>query len=281
MSKTIRIGGKIIDFDEPKIMGVINVTPDSFYSGSRHISTEDVFLKVEKMLEEGADFIDLGAMSSRPGAQIISSEEEKKRLSNVVPELKKRFPDAIFSIDTLHAETAEYALDHGFEIVNDISGGNYDPNMFRLITDRKIPYILMHMRGTPSDMQQHTHYDHLIEELIRFFASKIEKFHQHGFYDVIIDPGFGFSKTLEQNYQLLHHLDVFKILEKPILVGVSRKSMIFRLLETTPDEALEGTLVVETIALLKGANILRVHDVKPTKDLITIVQSYQKAALPS
>lgn len=277
MRYSLRFKQKIIELSRPLIMGIINVTPDSFFEGSRVQKPSEILDRVEHMVKEGVHIIDMGAASSRPGAALISPEEEIQRLSDIVPLLKKHFPDVLFSIDTYNATTARYALDHGFDMVNDISGGNIDPRMFDLIVTQKVPYILMHMRGTPANMQELTNYENILEDITRYFAEKILLFHQHGFSDIIIDPGFGFSKTLEQNYYLLKHLDFFHLLKKPIAIGVSRKSMIYRLLEIDPSRALEGTLIVQTLALLKGAHILRVHDVKPTADLLKIFSTYQEA----
>ncbi|MCX7696223.1 MAG: dihydropteroate synthase [Bacteroidales bacterium] len=277
MKFSIRFSDKLIELDEPLVMGIVNITPDSFYEGSRFEKTSDIIQRIEEMIQEGAHIIDVGAASSRPGSPIIDHDEEIRRLADVVPQLKKKFPDTIFSIDTYHANTASYALDHGFDMVNDISGGNIDPNMINLIISKKVPYILMHMQGTPATMQQFTHYDNILESMAKYFSEKINHFHSHGFFDIIIDPGFGFSKTLEQNYFLLKHLDFFHIFKKPIAIGVSRKSMIYRILQTDPSGALEGTLIVQTLALLKGIHILRVHDIKPTVDLIKIFKNYQYA----
>jgi dihydropteroate synthase len=263
--------GKIIDLSLPKVMGILNVTPDSFYDGGKYNQETELLKQAEKMLAEGADFLDVGGYSSRPGATDISIEEELGRIIPVIKILKKEFPLAIISVDTFRSQVARAAAAEGAGLVNDISGGQLDPMMFETIASLRVPYIAMHMRGTPQTMNQLTDYDNLIKEELDYFHQKLNQLQAAGVSDLIIDPGFGFAKTTEQNFELLNHLDGLSVLEKPILVGLSRKSMIWRTLKTNPESALNGTTVLHTLALLKGASILRVHDVKEAKEVITLV----------
>ncbi len=251
-------------------MGILNITPDSFYAGSRIGNLDDVIKKAETMLSEGAEILDVGGYSSRPGAIDVSESEELKRVVPVMEALRKKFPDAILSIDTFRSEVAQSALYAGADMINDITGGDGDANMYAVAAHSKVPYVMMHMRGTPQTMNQLTQYDDLVSEMIDYFHVRLEKLKQAGVKNVIIDPGFGFAKTVAQNFELLSKLDSFRILEKPLLVGLSRKSMIWRTLETTPEHALNGTSVLNTLALLKGASILRVHDVKAAREVITL-----------
>ena len=253
-------------------MGILNLTPDSFFDGGSLISEKDVLQKTEKMLEDGATFLDIGGYSSRPGADFVSEEEETKRVIPIIHLLNKEFSEAIISIDTFRSTIAEKAVDAGAAIVNDISGGSLDDQMFSTVAKLKVPYIIMHMRGTPKTMVNLTEYEDITKDLIFYFSEKIEKARRLGIKDIIIDPGFGFAKTQEQNFELMNHLDFFQHVDAPLLVGISRKSMIYKSLKTTPKDALNGTTVLHSIALLKGANILRVHDVKEAKECITLIQ---------
>lgn len=255
-------------------MGILNLTPDSFYDGNRFKDMDKALLQTETMLNDGAHFIDVGAMSSRPGAEIISVSEEKERLLPILNELLKAFPNALFSIDTFRAEVAKESIEAGAAIINDISGGNLDDNMFETIAKLKCPYILMHMRGTPQTMNSLSTYDNLTQDIIKELSEKIEKLVKLNISDIIIDPGFGFSKTVAQNFELLKELDILdKILDLPILAGLSRKSMIWRSLNISPIEALNGTTALNMVALEKGAKILRVHDVKEALETVTLYQS--------
>lgn len=267
----INCKGRLIDLSVPKVMGILNITPDSFYSGSRVSDKEQVKQTVAKMLADGADFIDVGAYSSRPGADFVSEDEEWSRVEPVLNFIQKDFPDALISIDTFRASVALRAVSNfGVALINDISAGSLDAKMFETIADLKVPYIIMHMIGTPQNMQQYVNYKHLMQEVFTYFAEKIERLKKMQVPDVIIDPGFGFSKTLEQNYEVLSKLDEFMIFERPVLVGLSRKSMIYKQLNTESEKALNGTTVLNTLALAKGANILRVHDVKEAKEAVEL-----------
>jgi len=270
--RTLNLRGKIMNLSSPLVMGIINITPDSFYDGGKFQSTWQVVKHAEQLLSEGAAMLDLGAASTKPGAGLITAEEEKERLLPVIKGILRRFPEAILSIDTYNSETAIMAIDEGAHIINDISAGNIDPAMFDTIARLQVPYIMMHMQGTPANMQQNPVYKDLIKEISAFFAERINRLNQMGVNDIIIDPGFGFGKTIEHNYQLLNQLDFFRIFDLPLLVGVSRKSMINRVLGTKPDEALNGTTVLNTIALQKGACILRVHDVRQAMEAVKIVE---------
>lgn len=268
--KTINVRGKLLDFSVPKVMGILNITPDSFYSGSRISSVELALQRTEKMLAEGADFIDIGAYSSRPGAADISVNEELERLIPIVKALVKAFPEAILSIDTFRAEVAKRAINEGAHIINDISGGELDIEMFKTVARLKVPYILMHMRGTPQDMKQLTNYEDIFGDILKYFGRKLHELQALGVQDIILDPGFGFAKTIEQNFQLMSDFDRFKLLGVPVLAGVSRKSMIWKTLEIKSEEALNGTTVLNTVALMKGADILRVHDVKEAREAVAL-----------
>lgn len=267
----INCNGKLVDFETPKVMGILNLTPDSFYDGGRKKNREDFLNHAGTMLNEGASFIDLGAYSSRPGALDISLQEELDRIVPVVEDLHKAFPDAILSIDTFRSEVARSCVKAGAAIINDISGGSLDEKMLQTVADLQVPYILMHMRGTPKDMNEHTQYDDLVQDILYYFSKKIAAARDLGINDIIVDPGFGFSKNLEQNYQLMGKLNLLKSLELPILSGISRKSMIYKLFDTSPDESLNGTTVLNTVSLLQGANILRVHDVKEAIECVKMV----------
>ena len=265
--------GKLIDLSTPKIMGVLNVTPDSFFDGGQNNSISTALIQVEKMMNEGATFIDVGGYSSRPNASNVSIEDEIRRTSPIIASIKKQFPSTLISIDTFRSEVAKEALNSGACIINDISAGKLDDKMFEFIANVKKPYIVMHMRGNPQNMQSKTSYSNVANEVIKELSQTTKTLALKGVNDVIIDPGFGFSKTLNQNYMLLNNLESLQILERPILVGVSRKSMIYNLLKNKPENALNGTTAINTIALLKGANILRVHDVKEAFEITQIINA--------
>jgi dihydropteroate synthase len=255
----------------PLIMGILNVTEDSFYDGGRYVTEKDVLLRAEQILAEGGDIIDIGAMSTRPNALEIPDDEEISRIISTVNVVRKQFPDAVLSIDTYRASVAKAAVEAGAAMINDISGGTFDPDMIPVIGKLQVPYCLMHTTAKPSEMQKHTEYKDILAEMLQFFGRQLEKLHAQFVHDIIIDPGFGFGKTLEQNYFLMKNLQVFQELGYPILVGISRKSMIYKLLDTTPDHALNGTTALNTVALMKGAAILRVHDVKEAVEVRKIV----------
>ena len=281
-SKYINVNGSLLDLSTPCVMGILNVTPDSFYAGSRTQTEEEITRRVEQIITEGAAIIDIGAYSSRPKAENISSKEEMDRLRTGLEILRKTHPEAIISVDTFRADVARMCVEeYGVAIINDIAAGEMDKDMFRTVADLNVPYIMMHMQGTPQNMQQQPHYDNLLKEVFQYFASKVQQLRDLGVKDMILDPGFGFGKTVAHNYELLAQLEEFRIFELPLLVGVSRKSMIYRLLGTTPQEALNGTTVLDTICLLKGANILRVHDVREAVETVKIVEECTKYNLQS
>lgn len=267
---TINCKGSLIDLSTPKVMGILNITPDSFYDGGRYQNESDIVSQTERMLLEGATFIDVGAYSSRPGADHISEEEELSRIVPVVDLLIKEFPEILLSVDTFRSSVARKTVDRGAAIINDISGGNMDFGMFETIAALQVPYIVMHMLGTPQNMQQGPNYKNVTTELITFFAEKITALRKLKVNDIIIDVGFGFGKTIPHNFELLQNLSLFKNLDVPILAGLSRKSMLYKTLGNTPQEALNATTSANTIALLNGASILRVHDVKEAMEAITI-----------
>ena len=253
-------------------MGILNVTPNSFYDGGKHKEINSIIHQVDKMLSEGADFIDIGAYSSKPSAEFVSEMEEIKRLESIIKSLVDTFPNAILSVDTFRANVAKAAVENGVAMVNDISAGLLDDKMLENVAALKVPYIMMHMRGNPQTMQSLTDYEDVVKEMIFYFSERLQKARSFGISDIIIDPGFGFfSKTLEQNYEVLHKMELFSMLELPILAGISRKSMVYKVLESSPQEALNGTSVLNTIALQKGAKILRVHDVKEAVECIKLV----------
>jgi dihydropteroate synthase len=268
---TINCNGILVDLSSPKVMGILNVTPNSFYDGGKHKEINSIIHQVDKMLSEGADFIDIGAYSSKPSAEFVSEEEEIKRLVPIVKSLVDTFPNIILSVDTFRAHVAKAAVENGVAMVNDISAGLLDDKMLEIVAELKVPYIMMHMRGNPQTMQSLTDYTDIVKEMIFYFSERIQKARSFGISDIVIDPGFGFAKTLEQNYEVLHKMELFEMLELPLLAGVSRKSMIYKVLEKTPQEALNGTSVLNTIALQKGAKILRVHDVKEAVECIKLV----------
>ncbi|MFD0796827.1 dihydropteroate synthase [Maribacter chungangensis] len=267
---TINCKGVLIDLKTPKVMGILNVTPDSFFDGGKFKNEKDILNQVEKMVLEGANFIDIGAYSSKPGANDVSETLELKRITPIVSLVLKHFPNTILSIDTFRGKVAEECFDRGAAIINDISAGLRDDSLLDTVAALKVPYIMMHSRGTPKTMQQQTAYRHLIQDILFFFSQRLALARKKGITDIIVDPGFGFAKTLEQNYELLHQMDSLKIMELPILVGISRKSMIYRLLESDAAHALNGTTALHTIALTKGANILRVHDVKEAVECVKL-----------
>ena len=252
-------------------MGILNVTPNSFYDGGKHKEINSIIHQVDKMLSEGADFIDIGAYSSKPSAEFVSEEEEIKRLVPIVKSLVETFPNIILSVDTFRAQVAKASVENGVAMVNDIAAGLLDDKMLETVAELKVPYIMMHMRGNPQTMQSLTQYDDIVKEMIFYFSERIQKARSFGISDIVIDPGFGFAKTLEQNYEVLHKMELFEMLELPLLAGISRKSMIYKVLESSPQEALNGTSVLNTIALQKGAKILRVHDVKEAVECIKLV----------
>ena len=278
-SKSIQIKGQLMSFDVPKVMGILNLTPDSFYEGNRKTDESDIFSLVEKMVSEGTDIIDVGAISTRPGSEEISIDEEKKRLFSILPQLCERFPEIPFSIDTFRAEIAKDAVACGAAIINDISGGMMDDSMPETIAKLQVPYILMHMRGTPQTMTGHTRYDKFPEDVIFELSEKIRQFRLAGVNDLIVDPGFGFAKTIEQNFEMFEKLEHFQCFDAPLLVGISRKKTIYRTLGITPEEALNGTTFLHAVALEKGANILRVHDVKEAVECIKIYTALKKIPL--
>lgn len=268
---TINCNSRLIDLNLPKVMGILNVTPNSFYDGGKHNEINSIMHQADKMLSEGADFIDIGAYSSKPSAEFVSEEEEIKRLVPIIKELVDHFPSIVLSVDTFRANVAKVAVEHGAVIINDISAGLLDEKMLETVADLKVPYIMMHMRGNPQTMQSLTNYEDIVKEMIFYFSERIQKARSFGISDIVIDPGFGFAKTLKQNYEVLHKMELFSMLELPLLAGISRKSMIYKVLENSPQEALNGTSVLNTIALQKGAKILRVHDVKEAVECIKLV----------
>lgn len=270
-SRTIQVNGRLMDLSTPKVMGILNVTPDSFFAGSRKESESDITARVEQILDEGADIIDIGAYSSRPNAADVSPEEEMQRLRKGLELIRNTAPEAVVSVDTFRADVAAMCVEeYGVALINDISGGQMDKRMFDTVARLNVPYILMHMQGTPQDMQQNPHYGNLRKDVMLYFAERVQDLHDRGVKDIILDPGFGFGKTLDHNYELFLHLDDLQLFRLPVLVGISRKSMIYKLLGGTPDDALNGTSVLNTIALMKGADILRVHDVKACVEAVRI-----------
>ncbi len=277
MMHTLNLRGKLYSLCEPKIMGILNVTPDSFYAESRTSDEEHIAARVQQLMDDGADMIDIGGYSSRPGADDVSPEEEMNRLRRGLRVVRRLYPEVPISVDTFRADVARMCVEEeGADIINDISGGMMDRQMFRTVARLGVPYILMHMQGTPDTMQQAPHYDNLRREVMLYFAERIDRLCQMGAKDIIVDPGFGFGKTLEHNYELFHHLDDFNLFNLPLLVGISRKSMIYKLLRGTPQTSLNGTTVLNTIALMKGVHILRVHDVKEAVEAKRIVMKMKE-----
>jgi dihydropteroate synthase len=273
---TINCKGELIDISTPKVMGILNVTPDSFHDGGQYKNESSILNQVETMLKEGATFIDIGGYSSRPGADFVSENEELNRVVPVVELILKQFPETLISIDTFRSEVAKKSIEAGAAIINDISAGHLDENMIATVGQLGVPYIMMHMKGNPKTMQQQTDYDDLIKDINSYFAERIAKAHAAKINDIIIDPGFGFAKTTEQNYELLNNMELLQIVDKPILAGVSRKSMIYKTLHTTPENALNGTTALHMVALQKGAKILRVHDVKEAAECVTLFNQLTK-----
>lgn len=268
----INCKGHLIDLNRPKVMGILNLTPDSFYDGGKYKSVEGILKQVEKMNHEGATFIDIGAFSSRPSAKNISEKDELSRLIPILKLIIEEFPDILISIDTFRSRIASEAVNLGACMVNDISGGSLDKEMFATVAKLQVPYILMHMVGTPQTMQQNVHYKNIINDIIFYFSQKVFELRKLGLNDLILDPGFGFSKTLDQNYELLQKLELFSCLDLPVLAGLSRKSMLYKFLDLNPEKALNATTSVNTIALMKGAKILRVHDVKEAVEAVSIFE---------
>lgn len=274
---TINCLGQLIDLSTPKVMGILNVTPNSFYDGGQFNSETSILNQVAKMIDEGATFIDLGANSSKPKADFVSEEEEIARLLPVVELILKHFPDTLLSIDTFRSEIARVSLENGAAIINDISAGALEEKMFEIIARYQVPYVMMHMKGTPQTMTSLTQYEDIVKEMLFYFSEKIAKARSYGINDLILDPGFGFAKTLEQNYEVLQKLELFQNVELPILVGISRKSMVYKVLNSSANDALNGTTVLNTIALTKGASILRVHDVKEAVESIKLYERMERS----
>lgn len=273
---TLNCRGKIINLSSPLVMGIINLGPDSFYDGGKHRSSWDIIKLAGRLLDEGATILDLGAASTRPGAPLISAAAERRRLMPALELLLKEFPQAILSIDTYNATVAREAIENGAHMINDISAGTFDPLMFATIAELRVPYVMMHIKGKPENMQQNPTYDDVVKEIAAYFAEKIFQLRQMGVHDIILDPGFGFGKSLEDNYRILNQLDYFKLFELPLLAGISRKSMINKVLNTQPAGALNGTTVLNTIALEKGASILRVHDAREAAEAIKLTEMLKK-----
>jgi dihydropteroate synthase len=274
---TLNCKGKLLVAERPLVMGILNSTPDSFYIGSRFTEKEDLVRQAETMLRDGADLLDIGGQSTRPGALPVGEEEEIRRVVEAISLIHQRFPLAILSIDTWHSRVAREAVAAGASLVNDISGGNQDPDMLRTVGQLGVPYICMHMKGTPATMNKEAVYEDLIKEVLDFFIRRIEDCRQAGIHDVILDPGLGFAKTHRHNLQLLRRLEIFKMTGKPLLLGISRKSTIYRTLGITPEEALNGTTVFNTLGLLHGADIIRVHDPKEAREAILLLEAYRQA----
>ena len=276
-SKYINVNGSLLDLSVPCVMGILNITPDSFYAGSRMQTEAEITARAQQILDEGAGIIDIGAYSFRPNAENVSPHEEMERLRMGLEILRKTHPGAVISVDTFRADVARMCVEeYGVAIINDIAAGEMDTDMFRTVAELNVPYIMMHMQGTPQNMQKHPHYDNVLKEVFLYFAQKVQQLRDLGMKDIILDPGFGFGKTVEHNYELLAHLEEFRVFELPLLVGVSRKSMIYRLLGGTPQNALNGTTVLDTICLLKGADILRVHDVREAVETVKIVEAMRR-----
>ncbi len=270
--KSINCKGRLVSLDTPRVMGILNVTPDSFFDGGKYKDEVSILSQVEKMLNDGATFIDIGAYSSRPNAPHVTESEEKQRLLPIVSLILKQFPETIISIDTFRAAVAKEAIEVGASLINDISAGNLDPDMMKTVGELGVPYVMMHMQGTPQTMQENPNYEAIVKELLYYFSSKIAEAKSHKINDIIIDPGFGFGKTIAHNYEILKQLALFQLLDFPVLAGVSRKSMIYKVLEISPQDALNATSVLHTIALQNGASILRVHDVKEAMECVKLVE---------
>lgn len=268
---TFNAKGILHTFEKSIVMGILNITPDSFFAGSRVNEEDEILARAKDMIDEGASILDIGGYSSRPGAEDISENEEIERIITPILTIRKAFPEVLISVDTFRSKVARAGIEAGANMINDISGGQLDAAMFRTVAELNCPYILMHMRGTPQNMSNNTDYNNIISDLVQYFSKRIALAHSAGIKDIIIDPGFGFSKTVEQNYVVLKSLEYLHVLEKPILLGVSRKSMIYKTLNTSPEESLNGTIILNTIGLMKGTQILRVHDVKEAKEAIDLL----------
>lgn len=266
----INCKGRLIDLTIPKLMGILNVTPNSFFDGGKYKKETEIVSQVEKMLTEGADFIDIGAYSSKPSAEFVSEQEEIERIVPVIQLILKHFPETLLSTDTFRSQVAKASIENGAAIINDISAGELDDKMFEVIAKYNVPYIMMHMRGNPQTMQSMTQYDDIVKQMLFYFSEKVSKARSLGINDLIIDPGFGFAKTTDQNYEVMQKMELFNLLELPVLAGISRKSMIYKTLNITAQEALNGTTFLNTIVLTKGAKILRVHDVKEAVECVTL-----------
>lgn len=276
-TKYINVNGQLMDLSQPRVMGILNITPDSFYADSRKQTEKDIIARIHQILDEGGDFIDIGAYSSRPDASDVSPKEEMERLKYGLEILRNECPKAVVSVDTFRADVAKMCVEeYGAALINDIAAGQMDPEMFSTIAQLKVPYIMMHMQGTPQNMQKNPHYDNPVKEIILYFAEKIEKLRASGVKDLIIDPGFGFGKTLAHNYEILDKLEELQMFQLPILIGVSRKSMVYKLLGGGPEDALNGTTALHAIALMKGTRILRVHDVKAATETVRIFQALKE-----
>lgn len=276
-AKYINVNGQLMDLSQPRVMGILNITPDSFYADSRKQTEKDIIARIHQILDEGGDFIDIGAYSSRPDASDVSPKEEMERLKYGLEILRNECPEAVVSVDTFRADVAKMCVEeYGAALINDIAAGQMDPEMFSTIAQLKVPYIMMHMQGTPQNMQKNPHYDNPVKEIILYFAEKIEKLRASGVKDLIVDPGFGFGKTLAHNYEILDKLEELQMFQLPILIGVSRKSMVYKLLGGGPEDALNGTTALHAIALMKGARILRVHDVKAATETVRIFQALKE-----
>ncbi len=278
--KTINIKGELLELSQPIVMGILNITPDSFFAESRKQGEQEIVARVAEILTQGGKIVDIGAQSTRPSSTLLSSKEEIERLKPALNIINKEFPDAILSVDTFYSDVARFCVEeHGVDIINDISGGEMDKNMFDTVASLNVPYILMHMRGTPQTMSKLTDYDNLIQDIFYYFSKKIAELHLKGVNDIIIDPGFGFSKTIDQNYELMASLKGFSIFELPLLVGISRKKMIYNLIDSTAEESLNGTSILNTFALQNGADILRVHDVKEAVEAVKITEKLKGYSL--
>lgn len=269
--QSINVNGKLITFEKPLIMGILNVTPDSFFDGGKHNTTQAAFVKAQQMIADGVDIIDIGAYSSRPGAHPITPQEETDRALPVIECIRREYPELMLSIDSFRSEVAKHAVRAGVNIINDISGGNLDENMFATVAQLKVPYILMHMRGTPENMQSMTNYKDIVDDICIYFGEKISALRASGVKDILIDPGFGFSKTIDQNYELLKRIEEFHYFGLPIVGGISRKSMIYKKLGITPGESLHSTTALNTLLIERGIQVLRVHDVKEAKELTNLL----------
>ena len=273
---TLNCKGRLLVIEKPLVMGIINATPDSFFGGSRFNGVDEIVTTAENMLNDGADIIDIGGQSTRPGSELISVDEEIERIVPAIKAIANKLPNAFISIDTFYSTVAMAAVDAGATIVNDISAGSMDNKMIKTVAELKVPYVLMHMKGTPQTMQQNTTYENVTREVLDFFILKTNELKNAGIVDIIIDPGFGFAKKINQNFKLLKNLSVFKMLDKPIMLGISRKSTIYKTLEINADDALNGTTVLNTIGLMNGASILRVHDVKEAKEAVKLFSATYK-----